>query len=152
MVVTQNVTEHMRVRPGDPDPRRVGEPVQAAGGGVPVHPDATTVEQDRPACAGSNRLVDGPAHCRRQRDQDDLGALAAHTQHPVTMLFAEIGDIRAGGLEDPQAEQAEHGHQREVAPVRRLAGGGEQRLELQVGEPECGRFGGDCGAADVLGG
>ena len=52
------------------------------------------------------------------------------------MLFAEVADVGAGGFEDPQAEQAEHGHQREVVRVRRLAGGGEQRLELQVGEPE----------------
>jgi len=36
----------------------------------------------------------------------------------VAVLFAEIGDVRGGGLEDPQAEQAEHGHQREVARVR----------------------------------
>ena len=31
-------------------------------------------------------------------------------------------------------------------------GGGEQGFELQVGEPQGGRFGGDRGAADVLGG
>jgi len=30
------------------------------------------------------------------------------------MFFAEIGDVRAGGLEDPQAEQPEHRHQGEV--------------------------------------
>jgi hypothetical protein len=59
-----------------------------------------------------------------------------HTQYPMTMLLAEIGDVRAGGLEDPQAEQAEHCHQREVARVRRFPGGGEQGLELQVGEPQ----------------
>jgi hypothetical protein len=33
----------------------------------------------------------------------------------VTVFLAEIGDVGAGGLEDPQAEQAEHGYQREVA-------------------------------------
>jgi hypothetical protein len=33
----------------------------------------------------------------------------------VAVLFAEVGDVRAGGLEDPQAQQAEHGHQREIA-------------------------------------
>ena len=54
----------------------------------------------------------------------------------MAVFLAEIGDVRGGGLEDPQAEQAEHGHQREVGRVRRLPGGGEQRLELQVGEPE----------------
>jgi len=54
----------------------------------------------------------------------------------VAVLFAEVGDVRAGGLEDPQAEQPEHGHQREAALVRRFTGGGKQRFELQVGEAE----------------
>jgi len=67
-----------------------------------------------------------------------FGALAAHAQDPVAVLVAEVGDVRAGGLEDPHAEQAEQGHQREVARVRRFPGGGEQRLELQVGEAERG--------------
>jgi hypothetical protein len=60
---------------------------------------------------------------------------AAHAQHPVAVLLTQAGDVRAGGLEDPQARQAEHGRQREVIPVRRLAGGGEQGPELQAGEP-----------------
>ena len=49
---------------------------QAAGGRVPVHPGAAGVQQDRPARAGAGRPVDGPADRGRQRDQDDLGALA----------------------------------------------------------------------------
>jgi hypothetical protein len=35
-----------------------------------------------------------------------------------------------------QAEQAEHGHQGEIARVRRVPGRGEQGLELQVGESQ----------------
>ena len=63
-----------------------------------------------------------------------------HTpQHPVAVLLAEAGDVRAGGLEDPQAEQ---GHQREIARVRRVPGRGEQGLELQVRESQGRRFGG----------
>jgi hypothetical protein len=54
----------------------------------------------------------------------------------VAVLLAEISDIRTGSFEDPQAEQSEHGHQREVTLVRRLPGGGQQGLELQVGEPQ----------------
>jgi hypothetical protein len=54
----------------------------------------------------------------------------------VAVFLAKIADIRAGGFEDPQAQQAEHRHQREVVPVSRLAGGGEQSLELQVREPQ----------------
>jgi hypothetical protein len=120
-----------------------GEVPQAAGGGVPVHPGAAAVQQDRPAVPEVYRPVDGPADRGRQRHQDDLGALAAHPQHPMAVFLGEIGDARAGGFEDPQAEQAKHGHQREVVWVRRLPGGGEQGLELQVREPQ-GRQGG-CG-------
>jgi len=35
----------------------------------------------------------------------------------VAGFLAEVADIRAGGFEDPQAQQPEHGHQREVVPV-----------------------------------
>jgi hypothetical protein len=56
----------------------------------------------------------------------------------VAVFFAEVGDVRAGGFEDPQAEQAEHGHQGEVGRVGRFPGGGEQGLELQMGEPQSG--------------
>jgi hypothetical protein len=69
----------------------------------------------------TGRPVDGPADRGRQRDQDHLGAFAAYAQHPVAVFLAEIADVRAGCLEDPQAEQAEHGYQREVIRVRRLA-------------------------------
>ena len=103
--------------PGGLDAGSCGEPAQAAGGRVPVHPGAAAVEQYRPVSAVGYRPVDGPADGWRQRDQDDLGALAAHAQHPVAVLLAEVGDVRAGGFEDPQAEQPEHGYQREVARV-----------------------------------
>ena len=91
------------------------------------------------------------ADCRGQRDQDDLGALAADPQDAVAVFLAQVGDAGAGGFEDPQAQQPEHGHQGEVVAVRRLACGGQQRLELQMGESEGGRFGWDIRPADVLG-
>ena len=53
-----------------------------------------------------------------QRDQDGLGAFTAHAQYPVAVFFAQVGDVRTGGLEDPQAEQPEHGYQREIARAR----------------------------------
>jgi hypothetical protein len=84
---------------------------------VAVHPGAAAVEQDRPALPQDGGPVDGAADRWRQRDLDYLGALAAHAQYPMAMLFAEVGDVGAGGFEDPQAEQAQHGHQREVAGV-----------------------------------
>jgi hypothetical protein len=99
--------KHVRMCPGHLDAGGSGEPVQAAGGRVAVHPGAAGVQQDRPTDPGGYRPVDGPADCGRQRDQDDLGALAAHAQDPVAVFLAEVGDVRAGGFEDPQAEQAE---------------------------------------------
>ena len=103
--------------PGDLETGGLGELVQAAGGSVPVHPGTAAVEQDRTARAVPDRPVDGPAGRWRQREQDDLGAPAAYAQDPVAVLFAEIGDVRSGGFEDPQAEQSGHGDQREVVPV-----------------------------------
>jgi hypothetical protein len=57
-----------------------------------------------PADAASDRSVNGAADRGRQRNQDHLGALAAHAQNPVPVFFAEVGDVRASGLEDPQAQ------------------------------------------------
>ena len=96
----------MRVRPDDPYAGSLGEPAQAPGGRVPVHPGAACVEQDRSAGPGTCGLVDGAADSGRQRDQDDPGAFAAHAQHPVAVLLTEVGDVRASGLEDPPTEEA----------------------------------------------
>jgi len=126
------------VHPGDPDTGVLGEPQEAAGGCVPVHPGAAAAEQDRPAGPCADGAVDRPADCWWQRDQDDLAALAADPQHPVAVLLAQISNSGTGGLEDPQAQQAEHGHQGEVVVVGGLASGGKQCLKLQVREPEHG--------------
>ncbi len=104
--------------PGDPYARVLGQVPQAAGGGVPVHPGVAAVEQDRPAGPVRDCAVDGPAGCRGQRDKDDLGALAADPQDLVAVFLAQVGDAGAGGFEDPQAQQPEHGHQGEVVVVR----------------------------------
>jgi hypothetical protein len=42
----------------------------------------------------------------------------------VVVLFAEVGDVRAGGCEDPQGQQAEHGYQGKVARIGGLPGCG----------------------------
>jgi hypothetical protein len=77
---------------------------------VAVHPHAAAVEQDRPANAIADGPADRPPDRRRQRDQNNLGAFAAHAQYPVAVLFAEVGGVCSGGLEDPQAQQAKHGN------------------------------------------
>jgi hypothetical protein len=73
------VAQHVRMGPGDLDAGGLGEVPQAAGGRMAVHPGAAGVQQDRPAVPHADRPVDGPADRGRQRDQDDLGSLAAHS-------------------------------------------------------------------------
>jgi hypothetical protein len=134
----EGVPKHVRMRSGDLYASSLGESAQAACRRVSVHPGAAAVEQDRSASPGAYRLVDSAPDGWRQRGQDDLGAFAAYAQHPVAMLFTQVGDVRSGRLEDPQAQEAEHGYEREVAVDRGLAGRGDQGLELEVGEPEGG--------------
>jgi hypothetical protein len=68
----RDISVAQRMCPGGLDASGLGEVLQAAGGRVPVHPGAAAVGQDRPARAASDRPVDGPADCWRQRHQDDL--------------------------------------------------------------------------------
>ena len=145
------MAKHVRMRLGYLSTTSFGEPPQAPGSRVAVHPGAAAVEQDGPEGAGTDGPADSSPDGWRERDQDDLGAFAAHAQHPVAVLFALVGDVRAGRLEDPQAEQPEHRNECEVAVAAGLAGGGEQGLELQMRESQGWRFGRDRGAADVLG-
>jgi hypothetical protein len=72
---------------------------------VPIHPSTERVAQDRPVLAVLDGVLDRPSDRRRQRDQDRLVALAADPQNPVAVLLAEIAEVRAAGLEDPQPEQ-----------------------------------------------
>ena len=140
------------VHPRQPDAGLFGQALEPAGGTVPVHPGTPGGQQD-----GSGRpFVDGPldraADRRRQWDKDHLAALPADAQHPVAVLLAQVLDVAAGGLEDPQAQQPQHRDQREVAQVGRGPGGGEQRLELQMSQSQSRGLGRHVRAADVLGG
>ena len=67
-----------------------------------------------------------------------LSPLPWTREDAVAVYLAEVVDVGAGGLEDPQAEESEHRDQGEVVGVGRVAGGGEQGFELQVAEPEGG--------------
>ena len=86
-----------------------------ARGGAPVHAGAAAVKQDWTADTRADRMLDRPAGRWRQQAQHELSALAAHAQDPVAVLFTKVGDVAAGGSEDPQAE---HGDQHEVVLVR----------------------------------
>jgi hypothetical protein len=67
---------------------------------------------------GRRRLDRRRGRGRWERDQDDSGALADDAQDPVAVFLAQVDDVGAGGLEDPQAEQSKHGDQGEVVVVR----------------------------------
>ena len=100
--------EHVRMWPGDPYARLLGEPPEPAGGGVPVHACAAGVEQDRAGDPGIDCAVDGASGRWWQRDQDELAALAAHLQDPVAVFFAEVARSKApwpaGGLDVAQQD------------------------------------------------
>ena len=53
-----------------------------------------------------------PGRSRCQRDGHDLAALAGHGESPVDALEAQMLDVSAGGLGDPQPVQGEQGDQR----------------------------------------
>ena len=91
-----------------------------------------------PAAAVADGGVEGAADGGREGDEDGLAAFAGDAEDAVAVFLAEVADVQAGGFEDPQAEQAEETDQGEVVRVRGLPGGGQQRFELQVGQPECG--------------
>jgi hypothetical protein len=85
----------------------------------------------RRAAALADREIDGPGGARgeRERDGDDLAALAGDHQGPVAPLDSHRLDVGAGRLGDPQPVQGQQGHQR-MPGSRAEAGGDEQGAEL----------------------
>ena len=84
---------------------------------MPVHADAAPVQQQRPGRPLAGCPVHRSADRVWQRDQHDLVALASHAQDPVAVFLAQVLDVSADGLEDPQPEQPE---QRTSARSNRL--------------------------------
>ncbi len=94
-----------------------GEASQPPGGAVTIHPGATGGQQDRPRRTVVDGSFDGSADSWGQRYEDDLVALAVYAENPVAVLFSEVVDVTACGLEDSQAEESQHGDDCEVADV-----------------------------------
>jgi hypothetical protein len=90
------VPKHVRVHPGQVDAGLVGQVVQPAGRGVPVHPSILTVPQDQALFPVVDGAGDSALHGRWQRGQDDLAAFAVDLQHPVAVLLTQVLDVRAG--------------------------------------------------------
>jgi hypothetical protein len=77
-----------------------------------VQPPPARGGEQWPFSALADRQVDRPGGARRERNGDDLAALAGYRQGPVPALQAKILDIGAGGLRDPQPIEGEQGDQR----------------------------------------
>ena len=71
---------------------------------MPVHPGAAAVEQDRAGGPVGDGGVEAAADRGRKGDEDGLAAFAGDAEDAVAVFLAEVGDVRAGGFENPQAE------------------------------------------------
>jgi hypothetical protein len=98
-------------------------------GAVPVQPPPVGGQEHRPAGPFADGQVDRPGGPRRQRDGDDLAALAGDRQRPVPALQPQVLDVGAGGLGHPQPVQREQGDQRMLGR-RPEPGSDQQRAEL----------------------
>ena len=124
----ERVPERMR-RNGFGDPGTAGGLADDPPCAVPVQPPPARGQEHRAASALADSQVNGPGGARRERDGDDFAALAGDGQRPVPALKAEVPDISAGGLGDPQPVQGQQRDQR-VLGRRAEPGGHQQRAEL----------------------
>jgi hypothetical protein len=62
------------------DPRAAGDPADDPGGAAPVQPPPVRGGEQRPDGPLAGRQVDRPGRSGRQRDGDDLAALAGDDQ------------------------------------------------------------------------
>ena len=87
------------------DPGAAGGPMNDPGGAVAVQPPAIGGQEQRPAGALAGGQVDCPGGTWCERDGDDFAALAGDNQGAVPAFQAQLVDVSAGGLADPQPVQ-----------------------------------------------
>ncbi len=75
------------------------------GGAVAVQPPPVRGDKQRSCGALPGGQVDGAGGAGHERDGDDLAALAGDDQGAVPAFQAELPDVRAGRLGDPQPVQ-----------------------------------------------
>ncbi len=88
-----------------------GDPAHEAPGAAPVERVAGRGLEDRSLAALAYGQVDRPRGARRERDDGFLAALAGNGQGAVAALDAEILDVGADGLGNPQPIKGEQGDQ-----------------------------------------
>ena len=115
-------------------PCAASHPAHDPPGAVPIQPTAIGGQEDRSLAALADRQVDRPGGPRRERDGDDLAALAGDHQGAVPALDAQRLDAGAGGFGDAQPVERQQGDQRVLRGVAK-AGGDQQRAELVAVQP-----------------
>ena len=103
------------------DPGAAREAADDPPGSVPVQPSPRAGQEDGAVATFPDGEVDRPGGAGRERDGDDLAALAGDDQGPVPAFQAQLPDIGTGGLGDPQPVHRQQGDQ------RMLGGRGEPR-------------------------
>ena len=88
-----------------------GDAADDPPGAMAVHPPTVGTKEYRPFAALADGQVDRPGGTRRERDGDDLAALARDHQSTVAAFGAQGLDVRAGRLGHPQPVQREQGYQ-----------------------------------------
>ena len=116
-------------RDGLPDPGLARHAADDPPGAVPVQPPPVPGQEHRSFGSLSDRQVDGPGSPRCQRDGHHLAALASDRESPVAALEAQVLDVGARGLGDPQPVQGEQRDQR-VHGRQPEPGRHQQRAEL----------------------
>jgi hypothetical protein len=111
------VTQHVQVCPGCPDASGPGEPAQAPGGCVAVHPGAAAVDQDRAVRASAYGPVDGAPDGGGSGIRTILVPLphTRSTRWPCSSPRSAMSAAVASKIRRPR--RPEHGYQCEVAGI-----------------------------------
>jgi hypothetical protein len=89
------------------DPCTPGDPGDNPPGTVPVQPPPLCGDEERAFGPLADGQVDRAGCAWRERDGDDLAALAGDDQGAVAAFQAQVLDVRAGRLGYPQPVQRE---------------------------------------------
>src|SRR5204862_7208056 len=81
-------------------------------GAVAIQPLPVAATEDWPLTALTDGQVDRPGGARRERDGDDLAALAGNYQGPVPALDAQGPDVGTDGFGHPQPVEGQQRDER----------------------------------------
>jgi hypothetical protein len=116
------------------DPGASGDATHDSPGCVTVETLTVRGEEDRTVGTLADGQVDRPGRAWRQRDRDDLAALAQDGQGPMAPLEPERFDVCAQRLGHPQPVDRQQRHQGMLGRPAQ-SGGHQQRADLVAIQP-----------------